>query len=77
MPVIKKEVQLKYETELRSRFQNLIDIVSARELRSSSEGRNRGQWLHPEKLCATQGTDLEIRLAVDDFKLILAEVKEL
>lgn len=77
MPIISKEKQKKLEHEFRNRFCNLIDVITARSLRSNSEGLRNGVWPRPETLCATVGTDIDIRLAVDDFKAILSEIRKL
>jgi hypothetical protein len=63
---------------LRDRFYSLQEHLKPRELLSIREGvKGRGTWTHPELLCATTGTTLNLRLAVADFKAILAQIDKL
>ncbi len=77
MPVITKNLQATIARDLRYRFQNLMDAIEVRDLKSNREGSGKGHWTKPELLCATVGTAMELRIAVEDFKTILAEVKKL
>lgn len=77
MPVMSKPRHARYELELRTRFENLMTQIAARELASPSEGVGKGEWGMPERMCATVGLSMDLRLAVEDFKAILAEVKSL
>lgn len=77
MPVITKNLQATIARDLRYRFQNLMDAIEARDLKSNKEGSGKGHWTNPELLCATVGTAMELRIAVEDFKTILSEVKKL
>jgi len=78
MPVLEKEHHQKLDKELVLRFKILLEAFEGRELKKSTEGvKGRGHWIHPEKFTATCGGSLELRLAVDDFKNILAEIRKL
>lgn len=77
MPVMSKPMHKKYESELRTRFENLMVEFSARELAAPTEGAKHGHWTDPDRMCATRGLAMDLRLAVEDFKAILAEVKSL
>ena len=77
MPILQKTIQKKYESELRDRYATLLVAIGGRELTSSVEGAGGGHWPHPETLCATRGTPMEIRVACADFSAILAELKRL
>ena len=78
MPVVDKIIQKQLSEELRRRTNRLFEVFECRELNSSSEGvKGRGSWVRPDTKCATIGNDLDIRMAVDDFKNILAELKKL
>lgn len=77
MPVYEKLRLQKINSSLGSRIEKLLDVLEMRELKSSSEGCSRGGWAYPERMAATKGDKLDISLAVDDFKSILAEIKKL
>lgn len=77
MPVLERDKALKIYDELLKRCNHLVDCVKPRELNSSSEGLNRGCWNRPETKMATIGTELQISLAVEDFKSILSEIKKI
>lgn len=78
MPVLHKSKHKKLRQELQHRVSELLDAFESRELKSSSEGvKGRGCWSNPDVVCATVGDDLRIRLAVEDFKTILDEIKRL
>lgn len=77
MPVMTKKAQAKYEAELRERFEILVGVLSGRDLKSPREGAGQGSWIDASDMCATAGTAMEIRLAVEDFKGILGEIKKL
>lgn len=65
----------KYIGKLNNRFavlQNLLDF--ARKLDSSTDGcRARYRWPNPDAMCKID--KMELNLAVEDFKSILAELK--
>ena len=78
MPVLKKKGHQLLQKELNLRVGVLLDAFEGRELSSSREGvKGRGSWIDPELMSATTGNSTELRLAVDDFKNILAEIKRL
>lgn len=78
MPVLDKNEHRKLMQELRGRVSVLIDCFESRELTNSKEGvSGRGYWINPDSKCATKGSDSELRMAVDDFKNILTEIKRL
>jgi hypothetical protein len=77
MPILSKELRSHYERELHSRYGNLLAVLRARELASSAEGAGEGHWRYPDQMCATVGSSLDISLAVEDFRGILAEIKKL
>ncbi|WP_147289900.1 hypothetical protein [Crenobacter cavernae] len=66
------------EDELRARFEKLLETIQERDLVHPGEGvKGQGEWTKPETMCGLIGTDMSRRLAVEDFKAILAEVKSL
>jgi hypothetical protein len=67
------------EESLKDRFQNLVYLMEPLELENGFDGAGgRGRtWSFPKNMCKTRGTVLEIKMAVDDFKTILAQVKGL
>jgi len=78
MPVLRRRRRDQFEAELRSRFEALMEALEQRELMSPREGcKGRSYWVHPEVMCATEGNEIEIRLAVADFQAVLSEVKRL
>ena len=77
MPVLQKIELTSIQRELHTRFTALLDAIEARELRSDSEGCKRGHWVTPDAQTATRGTSMEIRMAADDFKNILTEVRRI
>lgn len=78
MPVLAKKKHDQLLAELRNRYQYLIDVFERRELSSQHEGAGRGRkWGSPHDMCATSGNDIQISMAVEDFKTILAEIKKL
>lgn len=78
MPVLDKNHHNILMKELRYRAETLIDRFERRELKNNKEGvSGRGHWISPDSKCATKGSDSELRMAVDDFKNILAEIKRL
>lgn len=78
MPVLDKNEHRKLMQELRGRISALLDAFEARPLNNNREGvSGRGHWIEPETKCATNGTDSEVRMAVEDFKTILAEIKRI
>lgn len=77
MPVSEKVRLQKINSSLGARIEKLLDVLEMRNLNSSSEGCARGSWMYPERMAATKGDKLDISLAVEDFKSILAEIKKL
>ena len=64
--------------ELINRYENLKKKFKSRELKSAKEGvKGPGSWLKPESKCATIGSSLDLSMAIEDFKTILAESKKL
>lgn len=63
---------------LRARYDNLISLFEGRSLKSNREGCTGNlHWIDPDVNCATEGKDYELRMAVDDFKAILSEIRRL
>lgn len=78
MPVLNKDEHRRIKRELHARISIIVDKMEGREIKSNSEGvKGRGHWVNPDSKCATVGSAGELRLAVDDFKSILAEIKRL
>ncbi len=79
MIVMNKKHHEKLYKELTIRFDTLLDaFTTKRELNNSREGcSNRQHWVNPEEMCAIFASSSELRLAVEDFKNILAEIKKL
>lgn len=78
MAVLNKDHHHSLMLELSKRYDALVAALEPRALKSAAEGiKGRGSWINPELKCATEGDGLEVRLAVEDFKAILAEVKAL
>ena len=78
MPVLLKEDHRKLLREFNHKIDVLRELISSRELKDATEGvKGRGHWATPDLSCATIGKRYEIRMAVESFKLILAEFKRL
>lgn len=78
MPVLNRARHRKLRQELHARVGELLDAFESRELKDSREGvKGRGCWSTPENMCATVGDGLRLGLAVEDFKVILSEIKKL
>jgi len=78
MPVLTKKVHQEMLIELINRYDNLKEKFSSRSLTSAREGvKGHGSWIEPDNHCATLGSSLELSIAVEDFKTILAEIKKL
>jgi len=78
MPVMLKTKHEMLRLSLIQRYQALRDAIERRELNRPSEGcSGRAHWQNPEKMCATVANDIELRMAVEDFKTILDEIKRL
>lgn len=78
MPVLSKVEHARLLQELTERMSVLMEKFASRPLISNSEGCNgRGHWVNPENVCATKGRESELRMAVDDFKTVLAEIRKL
>ena len=78
MPVLLKKTYEQLEAQRRNRIEVLFDALESRPLKSSREGiKGRGSWAEPENFCATKATNSELRIAIDDFKTILSELRKL
>ena len=78
MPVLKKSKHLALKAELGNRFSGLCDAFESRDLKNKAEGvRGEGRWVSPASHCGTKADDYALRLAVDDFKNILTEIRKL
>lgn len=77
MTVLDKERYIIVVNELNKRVDELRKSLKCRGLDNSSEGTKKGTWRYPDDMVATVGNNMRIRLAVDDFKTILAEIKKL
>jgi hypothetical protein len=79
MPVMSRSSRQRLEDELKLRFEKLLESIQPRDLVHASEGTkgNKSSWGSPESMCGLASSDLTRRLAVEDFKAILAEVKAL
>lgn len=77
MPVLHKDKHAQLVGELSRRFGNLMEILNERDLTSAHEGANGKKWARPELMRSTAGNAIEVSLAVEDFKAILAEIKKL
>jgi hypothetical protein len=77
MPVLSKAEHQKLLGELRERYAYLYDLLESRQLSNAKEGARGGCWQHPEKMCATKGDAIDIRIVLADFKTILAEIGRL
>ena len=77
MPVTTKSELARIQMELGQRYQHLVECLEERPLNSPSEGAGRARWATPEKMAGTDGTALELRLAVQDFSTILKEIARL
>lgn len=77
MPVLTKTKHTKLYCELQNRIEVLCDQLRSRELKKGSEGLTRGCWQRPDEMCATKGDVIDISMAIEDFKTILAEFKKL
>ncbi len=77
MPVLNKSEHARLWLELNRRFKHLADMFEDRELSSNSEGLRKGSWVFPKSKCATLGGAPELRMSIEDFKTVLAEIKRL
>jgi len=78
MPVLTKKIHEELMTQLINRYDNLKEKFKIRELNSAREGvKGHGSWIKPDNHCATIGSSLDLSMAVEDFKTILAEIKKL
>ena len=77
MPVTTKSQLGRIQMELDVRYQYLVKCLKERPLNYPNEGAERGRWATPEKMAGTDGTALELRLAVQDFGAILKEIARL
>ena len=78
MPVMTKTKHEELVIRLQTRYATLFDVFKPRELKNNGEGLSgRRHYVSPESMCGTRGDAMEIRMAVEDFKTILAEIKRL
>jgi hypothetical protein len=78
MPVMSRVGHAALMTALSDRYHILRVALSSRDLLSTSEGAGRrAHWSHPEAVCGTIGSALQIRLAVADFRAALKEIEGL
>ena len=64
--------------ELRQRYDTLIFLLEESELSSNKEGcKKRSHWANPELQCALNANETGIRMGVDDFKVVLSEIRKL
>jgi len=78
MPVMSREKNAELLKELNYRYLVLIDSLTPRDLKTSKEGTGiKWKWSDPDKMCATKGDPMQIRLAAADFTSILGEIKKL
>ena len=77
MPVLHKGKHGQLIGELSRRYSNLVEAMKKRDLSGPHEGANGKKWAQPHLMCATAGNAIEVSLAVEDFKAILAEIKKL
>lgn len=78
MPVMTKTKLEDIRALLQRRYAVLYDALIMRELKNNWEGlKRRRHYVNPESICSTVGSAMEVRMAVDDFKTILAEIKRL
>ena len=78
MPVMLKTKRELICLHLDQRYRTLRDALKWRELNSQFEGcPGKNHWASPERMCATVANDIELRMAVEDFKTILDEIKRL
>jgi len=77
MPVLDKGKLSRLNMELTNRYDTLRYAVMSRSLKYINEGADRGGWRDTEDMSATIGDASEIRMACDDFKTILSEIRRL
>lgn len=78
MPVLTKDAHHELMLALTTRYDALMGALQPRELHSSTEGvKGRGSWVDYKARCATEGSAMDVRLAVEDFKAVLAEIRTL
>ena len=77
MPVLNKGKLSRLNMELKSRYDTLRYAIMGRALKSNKERAGKGRWIDTEDMSATIGDASEIRMACDDFKTILSEIRRL
>ena len=78
MPIMTKENLDNLHQELVYRYSTLLDVIKPRKLKSAREGAGKNShWTDVDAMTATVGDAMAIRMAVEDFKNILAEIKRL
>ena len=78
MPTMTKAKHRELLESLQTRYETLFDAMHIRELKSPGEGlTGRRHYVSPDSMCGTRGDAMSVRMAVEDFKTILAEVKRL
>jgi hypothetical protein len=77
MPVLHRDKLDKLRTEFNNRYGRLYDLIIPRCLEDKFDGAGKGYWRDWEHLRKTEGTKLEIDMAIADFETILKELKKL
>ena len=78
MPVLSKEEHETLLGQLTEKVDMLLGLLEPRKLKCNIEGApRRRHWVNPDRMCATKGTRMELAIAVESFKGVLAEVKKL
>lgn len=75
--VVSKATHTELLKQLKIRTSRLHEVLEARELLSDREGCSRGRWRDPSFKVKLKSSASDIRLAVEDFKNVLAELKKL
>jgi len=78
MPVIAKVKIDVLLQELQNRYVALNDVLKYEKIKNPYVGLDsRHKWKNPDAMRITKGNDMEIRMAVDDFKTVLSEIRKL
>ena len=77
MPVITITHLDKLQKIYFEKYAHLKSLLYSRELNSANEGCRKGHWIHPENMCGTIGSSMDIRIAIEDFKSILKEIQSI
>lgn len=66
------------EEQLQQRFRALLAVIEPRDLMNDAEGcSGKNHWTQPQQMCAIKASQMDLQLAVDDFKNVLAHVRKL